>query len=189
MTSRIRLFWPRRSMDRVWPPCGISRRTLRRCSPPFTKRTRTSYTSRALPRTLSLTGRTYWRQLQHESGRHPRDHLRASSPIATIARHLLAPASAAAAHRLPMRRGKSAASFQKYLPLQFLRSVHAGRASVPCLAPISSEVRHKKNAAEPSTCCGLGFSLFCSCLRAPWESLQYYPLRDFWRDGKQMISA
>lgn len=24
---------------------------------------------------------------------------------------------------------------------------------------------------------------------APWESLQYYPLRDFWRDGKQMISA
>ena len=26
-------------------------------------------------------------------------------------------------------------------------------------------------------------------LGAPWESLQYYPLRDFWRDGKQMISA
>ena len=24
---------------------------------------------------------------------------------------------------------------------------------------------------------------------APWESLQYYPLRDFWCDGKQMISA
>ena len=24
---------------------------------------------------------------------------------------------------------------------------------------------------------------------APWESLQYYPLRDFWRDGKRMISA
>ena len=26
-------------------------------------------------------------------------------------------------------------------------------------------------------------------LGAPWESLQYYPLRDFWRDGKRMISA
>ena len=26
-------------------------------------------------------------------------------------------------------------------------------------------------------------------LGAPWESLQYYPLRDFWCDGKQMISA
>ena len=30
---------------------------------------------------------------------------------------------------------------------------------------------------------------FALQLGAPWESLQYYPLRDFWRDGKQMISA
>ena len=66
---------------------------------------------------------------------------------------------------------------------RFGTETEAVRAGIRMLADYETKLRALRRdigAADADIAAGLG---------APWESLQYYPLRDFWRDGKQMISA
>ena len=68
------------------------------------------------------------------------------------------------------------------------KGFHASPCSHHCPA-IGSKRQQGERCRKARVHAAASFAADRQPYGAPWESLQYYPLRDFWRDGKQMISA